>query len=462
MCGLVGAIGKFNSDDLGMVQDLAYVIGLRGQDGAGVLQGRSDQWHTEFRIKKTGWNINTLMKMHRYGKDGDRFLLNSQVDNFFAVHARHATKGEIDEKNSHPFETERYVGEHNGTLTDQKYQHATKTDSELMFQDMDERGVGNVLKDLNPTSAFAIVMFDKRTGEFIFARNSQRTLFFAYNRARPVLYWASEKEMLTLCAARNHVNLGEIATITKDHVYTVSPSSVRANSWPRWFMYDLFQSGPSVTVTPTVPSVPVTQNKGKRGKKSRNQITIPPKAGVVFTEGGVQKVTQEDIELARARSANPMEQLRTEVPAAADQSELIKLAKAARAAILPQAAVNAIEASNTSFAEEFRKRHNAPEKWEDFVEGLVNDENNNQFDSVGGAHAFEPQVETGVVKGENDLRFKPRRLPEHQCTFCREKLSPLAHWNARVMKSSDGQEIIACKECDDLSIEMQKEQATVH
>lgn len=275
MCGLVGMMGPgVLAGDLKMLKDMSYINGLRGRDGAGIVQGHFSKHKQEYKISKCWQDIGYLMWFNEWAQKGDRKFLNDYHCNFFAVHARWATVGLNSDNNSHPFEFKNVVGMHNGTLEDSKYFHATKTDSELMFAEMNERGIEETLRDLDPRSAYAIVVLDKETNELVFARNDQRPLYFCHNLERGVTYWASEIEFMKLAAVRNKIKISDFVYLSPGKVYRVNPVMCKAGEWPEWKSEALFQKGLVVATTP-----PPTPNP--------SQVVL-------------SQTTQENIELERA------------------------------------------------------------------------------------------------------------------------------------------------------------------
>src|SRR5690606_22559653 len=136
---------------------------LRGMDGAGVYQVRTEVYKKakyDFEgYYKTSSTFNDLLDELEYTKN--QHILNNISVDFIMGHVRAATKGSVNTKNAHPFIVGDRVGMHNGTLKDAKYFHVDKTDSEMMFMDMSNRGIPEVLQDLNKDSAHTIVVFDK-------------------------------------------------------------------------------------------------------------------------------------------------------------------------------------------------------------------------------------------------------------------------------------------------------------
>src|SRR5690606_31052531 len=94
--------------------------------------------------------------------------------------------------------------------------HPTKTDSELLMEDIEKYGVEGTLNGLSVASAYAVAVYHKGEGIISLARNHHRPFFIAFNQKRSVAYWASEEGMLRFIAKRNGINLG-------DKVYYLSP-----------------------------------------------------------------------------------------------------------------------------------------------------------------------------------------------------------------------------------------------
>ena len=222
-----------NGTDLKVMRDLAYISGLRGLDSTGILEGKISysKWgKPKYDIVKEALPVGTFLDKY------DRKVIDSATADYIAGHVRWATVGDVTDENSHPFEFNNIIGMHNGTLREKKYESKLKTDSELMFSDMDERGVEEVLSDLSKESAYAIVVFDKETGDFNFARNRHRTLWFMIHEKRRVLYWASEDTFLEFIAKKHNLDIPEngIKYAKEDYVYTVNPQDIQINKWPVW------------------------------------------------------------------------------------------------------------------------------------------------------------------------------------------------------------------------------------
>ncbi len=133
-------------------------------------------------------------------------------------HNRYATKGSINNINAHPFEFNRVVGVHNGTLTTQvglKDHHQFDVDSENLYWDLEHTTIDELYPRLH--GALALVWWDKVANTLNFVRNEERPLFFAYSKDNTVLYWASEIWMLLGMADRNGVGAGGCGGVRSPH-----------------------------------------------------------------------------------------------------------------------------------------------------------------------------------------------------------------------------------------------------
>lgn len=285
MCGLAGIAGPgINIWDIDVLRDLAYVSGLRGRDSTGILQGRSNpnyfgKVNNSFIIEKSNVDVGFFQEFHRTSPDGNKDLFSGVQNNFFAVHTRHATKGEVTKENSHPFEFNKLIGMHNGTLLDKRYHQDGKTDSELLLKDMDENGIVPTLKKLNPSSAYAMVIYEKDTGDLIFTRNDHRPLYLCYSKSRAVMYWASESWMLRSIMARQRELIlnEEVSYFKTNRIYRVNPHDIKAGTNKQ---FDIEEFAPK----------PLVENSGYLRNVPR--ITYGPHS-VISPEERKQEVRQE-------------------------------------------------------------------------------------------------------------------------------------------------------------------------
>lgn len=260
MCGLFGIIGPgINNEDLNVLDNLARASVVRGKGGAGICQGfayPNSKWNPFYTVEKTGNEISYLLWYHRTAKGGDRTLFNSLSDNFYLGHVREPTRGDINQKNAHPFDLETIVGMHNGTLKECDYNPPPEmTDSELMFRDIEKKGLKEVLSGLHKDSAFAIVLFDKKEKTISIVRNKWRSLSLAWNSNRKVLYYASEGMMLEWILTRNGIKYDKILSVSENLIHTFRPGDVNAGRKPNWELTPLF--APKVEVKSNIVDISV-------------------------------------------------------------------------------------------------------------------------------------------------------------------------------------------------------------
>jgi hypothetical protein len=251
-----------------MMRSLLWTTSLRGEHSTGVYSYHPYRPKKEKHKLRKELGPSPLFILRDDGRKVQESSLGTVMSDVIFGHCRYATKGKITVENAHPFDTGRYVGMHNGTLTDKKYRHETKTDSEMMFLDMEERGIVPVLNDLDYMSAYSIAMFDKRTEEVIFATNGDRPLNFAVNNKRRTMYFASELSALKFAAGRHREDV-TFYSFEKNKVYSANVNDVtHQNDHAFWDIEDLepkdkkfdwsimdWEQGPSTSIQgPTVRS----------------------------------------------------------------------------------------------------------------------------------------------------------------------------------------------------------------
>jgi hypothetical protein len=209
-------------------------------DGSGAFETNSRDSKYKDKFHKVGSDFTWLLYdwNFEYGYEGKnrkvrspRFL-ESVFSNVILGHNRAGTRGQVNTGNAHPFDTGRYVGFHNGTLNERRYDSKESTDSQKMFEDIEDRGVVPVLSSLGdtPSNAFAVAIWDKEDKVLILGKNSQRPLAFAIHKKRATLYYASEYAMLGFILTRHRMKEGEdyeIFHFANNTIASVDPVDVR-------------------------------------------------------------------------------------------------------------------------------------------------------------------------------------------------------------------------------------------
>lgn len=193
MCGLCGIAGRgITSKDLDIFQNLLTVCSVRGQEGTGVAA--IDTLNNSIRIEKSIWNSGVfLIEQENKRRRG---IFGSLRPDIYVGHCRAPTTGDVTISNTHPFDTGRYVSAHNGTLVSGRFNKSSKTDSQLLFEEMEGKSIVDSLQGLSSFDAFAVSIYDKKFKKLHLSRNKRRPLSFVVLKDRAVVYWASELSML--------------------------------------------------------------------------------------------------------------------------------------------------------------------------------------------------------------------------------------------------------------------------
>lgn len=268
MCGIYGVFGSgIVKEDLNIFYNLAFMNQMRGMHSTGVLRlwkqygkpkiDSGQEYRTEIRK-------DTVCAQDFYGRKENDAVLSEMTPVAIMGHNRHATVGAQDDINgAHPFENERYIGFHNGTLRDDKFTKDTGflTDSEALWDALAKApDPKKVLETLDKDSAFALAYFDKNSGRIGFVRNEKRPLYFAVHQRRNVVYYSSERAMLEFVLDRFDVDYSGYALgpwksiMTKPEQlqflvkkYENSEKTYRVNSW---FIKELDPKPPEPKVVP--------------------------------------------------------------------------------------------------------------------------------------------------------------------------------------------------------------------
>lgn len=232
MCGLVGAYGNITINSEDAVQLLLHFDYLRGKHSTGVAyidMDLSQKWEDEVVIFKAlggPWNL--------YSKYKEEFTSSGVYKkpcNLIIGHNRHATQGEINEDNAHPFELGDIVGAHNGTVSkfslyDFDGHKKFAIDSQMILNELNFRTLQGVWDDAD--GAIALSYFDRRDQSLNLTRNKERTLYYTYAQDKTCIFWASESWMLNIALGKCGVKHSEVIALEPDShlVFTVGEKEI--------------------------------------------------------------------------------------------------------------------------------------------------------------------------------------------------------------------------------------------
>lgn len=266
MCGIAAIVSSSLSvKERKVFKELMIVTQLRGPHATGVirLERPTHQAGVPIAQQKKGLIYGHMKEaVHssdafHYG-DFEEYCNGAKNHSVKALigHCRHATVGDITDENSHPFNAEKVIGVHNGTITGTfTGSNVYETDSEA-FYELLSRNDGDIEKTINDVNesatnmAYAFVWLDKTNSKLRFVRNAQRPLWFA--KIPGTWLVSSEKEMLQLVCARNKIHITELKPLPVGECWSIKPglgqdidvqklelkqkewSSTRGRYWPAY------------------------------------------------------------------------------------------------------------------------------------------------------------------------------------------------------------------------------------
>lgn len=200
MCGHVGIAwsSALGVNKARFFEQALYADQLRGMDATGVaLVDKDNNVEVIKRALAASDFLQTRLGVRAVDQAEKAFIAMG--------HNRATTLGGNGDDKAHPFEFDRVVGAHNGTI----YNHRTimpvfnhTVDSQNLIASIDKHGVVDILKRIH-TGSYAIVLYDKEEQKMIFARNEDRPLHIL--QTDEGILWASEASMLWWVAARNNL-----------------------------------------------------------------------------------------------------------------------------------------------------------------------------------------------------------------------------------------------------------------
>lgn len=294
MCGLVGI---YSSNMLmkhkDAFADLLYLDTWRGRDSTGVAAIRHNADTAILKSTVPGYEFVEGPKLDQHLKLNDFCWIG---------HNRFGTVGKNIKTNAHPFQildedgSCLVVGAHNGTLKN-KYDLTDHqkfgTDSEALFNEIALVGIEKALEKVE--GAWALTYYEHDLEELHIIRNKERPLFYAWEKGRKSLIWASEMWMIRVACSRHKIELEEdkVFSFVEDCLYKF-PAPMKANEEltlerkaglvgkaPHFFQGGLWENGVWIggrrraqpeTKTQTPPqnqsNVPITGNYSRSGTPS--------------------------------------------------------------------------------------------------------------------------------------------------------------------------------------------------
>lgn len=217
--------GNIVDQDKKALKILLMLDATRGEDSTGLAVIDADKDNTIHVHKKVG-HPSELFKTDAF--DG-RYVYKGPRAKAFIGHNRAATRGNVTDKNAHPFHHGDVVGAHNGTL------HSTwgledgykfEVDSEAIFYNLNKYKVSSVIPDVD--GAYALTWYDGIEDKLFIIRNNQRPLFHTRRKDKDVIFWASEAWMLEVALAKAGIAHDHIVSFNIDKLYSLDLSDVSA------------------------------------------------------------------------------------------------------------------------------------------------------------------------------------------------------------------------------------------
>lgn len=220
MCGLVGMVGNAYEQDKKALKNLLQFDVVRGLDSTGLAVVHKNDG--KIKVMKKSGGPEHLFETSDFTKG----VYNGPMSKVFIGHNRAATKGEVNDKNAHPFHHHSVVGAHNGTLVSTyMLEDGDKfdVDSEAIFFNLDKYDVESVIPKIY--GAYALTWYDAIEGRLFVIRNNQRPLYWCRRTDKDVIFWASEAWMLKIALGRNSIAHTEPKEFEADMLYSIDVSN---------------------------------------------------------------------------------------------------------------------------------------------------------------------------------------------------------------------------------------------
>ena len=217
MCGLVGIVSNnLVYGDLKVFSNMFRMNVIRGVHGSGIMRGVLKTRQIDdnrFKERPTIFYDKGVIKpdafLDHLAEIKSRSYKHTTMDIFYAGHARQKTVGAETDANCHPFDTQRIIGMHNGTING-LYPHAKDfdTDSEALIHHISDVGLSKAIEDFKKHhGAIALAFWDKESEAFVLYRNHQRPLWCAYNVGFGNLLYASNPFIIEAAADEGNMRL---------------------------------------------------------------------------------------------------------------------------------------------------------------------------------------------------------------------------------------------------------------
>ena len=233
MCGIIGVLStegavKSHVRKKFFTQAL-YADALRGFDSTGIFcageLGKS--WEKGVGCD-TIYHKRALAASDFLSMDiTNSIIKGSEKYSFMIGHNRWATKGGVRDDTSHPFDFEKVIGVHNGTLLSTynlKGGRGFEVDSQALYNAFNSEGHRDTLPKLD--GAFALAWYNKVTNNLYLCRNEERPLHLATEKGSDTVYIASEREMLLWLLSRNKIEVEDIKSLGVGELLTFSAEKV--------------------------------------------------------------------------------------------------------------------------------------------------------------------------------------------------------------------------------------------
>jgi len=212
ICGIVGIAGQLGIKHERAFKTMLILDTLRGIDSTGAVIIHRDG---SYDAPKAVGNSFNLLESRVFG-EGMKGVHSALIG-----HNRYATQGKVNVRNAHPFEFDKVVGVHNGTLRN-KYTldkgHMFDVDSEALYHHINNKGVEDAIKNLD--GAWALSWYDMEMGSLNFLRNKERPLWMTVLTGGQ-LAWASEQWMLEVALAREELEFSQPDQLPVDQLHTI-------------------------------------------------------------------------------------------------------------------------------------------------------------------------------------------------------------------------------------------------